>query len=161
MNDSYIIVRFICSHGFIGRAISSWTNSLFDHVEFGTPEGTWIGAHAKGGVQERSADYCDPFRDYTYRIPCSAAKRDELLAWARSKIGTRYNFRDILGLLMHNRTLTNPNRLICSQFVCEGLLTVFGAKQVLNVLPDYTYLVTPEMLHLSPIFVGNLYSRKG
>ena len=161
MNDSYITVRFIRTHGFIGKAISYWTDSLFDHAEFGTPEGTWIGAHARSGVQERPANYCAPFRDYTYHIPCSVQKRNELLAWARSKIGTRYNFRDIVGLLIHNRTLTNPNRLICSQFVCEGLLTVFGAKRVLNVLPDFTYLVTPETMHLSPIFVGNLYSRNG
>jgi hypothetical protein len=33
---------------------------------------------------------------------------------------------------------------------------VYGAAKVLNVLGDYAYLVTPETLHLSPLFVGRL-----
>jgi hypothetical protein len=156
-----IRVRFVADSSFIGRAIRYVTGSLFQHVEFGTPEGTWIGAHSDGGIRERPATYCVPTREYVYEVPCTDARQATLLTWARSQIGVKYNLLDIAGLLFKARFLTSPNRFICSQFCTDGLLMVFGAKRVLNVLSGYAYLVTPETLHLSPIFVGNLVKRKG
>jgi hypothetical protein len=151
-----IRVRFITNDDFISRAICFVTNSLFCHVEFGTPDGTWVGAHDDGGVQERPANYCQPTREYVYEIPCTQQQQDDALAWMRSQIGAKYNFLDILGLLLHNRKLTTPRQVICSQFVSRGLLRFFGAARYLNVLAGATYLVTPETAHLSPIFVGCL-----
>lgn len=155
-----IRIRFIATPSIIGWDIRRLTGSLFQHVEFGTPEGTWIGAHIGGGIQERPADYCKPTREYVYEIPCTAAKQAEALAWMRSRIGTKYNVRDIVGLALQVRSLRSPNQYICSQFCCEGLLRFFGAAAVLNVLPDWAYRVTPETLHLSPIFVGRLVKRE-
>lgn len=149
-----IRIRFVASKGFVGSAIRWVTNSLFQHVEFGTPEGNWIGAHSDGGIQERWANYAVEDLQYVYEIPCTDSQLHTLMAWARSKIGTKYNLLDILGLLIKNRTLHTPNRFICSQFCTEGLLMIFGAGRVLNVLPEYAYLVTPETLHLSPLLVG-------
>ena len=149
-----IRVRFVAGSGFVGSSIRWVTNSLFQHVEFGTPEGTWIGAHAGGGILERAADYANYSRDYTYDVPATDAERDRLLEWARAQIGTKYNYLDIVGLLVKHRRWTTPQRFICSQFCTLGLLEVFGAAKVLNVLGKYAYLVTPEMLHLSPLFVG-------
>lgn len=148
-------IRFVAGPGFVGAAIRRVTGSLFEHVEFGTPEGTWIGAHDDGGIQERPADYAVYTRQYVYEIPCTEAEQDALLSWARARIGTKYDFFDILGLLMQNRTVHSPNRFICSQFCTEGLLVVFGAPRVLNTLADWAYRITPETLHLSPILVGN------
>lgn len=156
-----VIVRFIDSRGFVGGAISRLTGSLFSHVEFGTPDGTWIGAHAGSGIQERPANYCNPKREYVYEIPCTAGAQKALLTWARSKIGTKYNYADIAGLLFQARGLTSPTRMICSEFVTQALLEVFGAAKVLNVLDCWTYRITPETLHLSPIFVGNLKKKVG
>lgn len=161
MTSPVIRVRFVAGPGFVGAAIRRLTGSLFQHVEFGTPDGTWIGAHDDGGIQERAADYAVYTREYVYEIPCTQAQQDSLLAWARSKIGTKYNFLDILGLLIQNRTLHSPNRFICSQFCAEGLLLIFGAPKVLNTLAEYDYRITPETLHLSPIFVGRRVSRLG
>lgn len=155
-----VLVRFIRTEGFVPAAIARITGSLFDHAEFGSPEGTWIGAHAGTGVQERPANYCDPYREFVYGIPCTEAQLSELMAWARLRIGKKYNYLDIAGLLFQDRALNNPNRLICSQFVADGLIRVFGAGRVLNVLPQWTYRITPESLHLSPIFVGNLIKKK-
>lgn len=78
-----------------------------------------------------------------------------MLGWARAKIGVRYNVLDIIGLMFQVRGLRSPGRMICSQFCVDGLLRVFGAGRVLNVLGDWTYRITPETLHLSPIFVGH------
>lgn len=153
-------IRFVASPGFIGSSIRWVTNSLFQHVEFGTPEDTWIGAHIEDGIQERAADYCKPATEYVYEIPCSLKGRDGLLKWARARIGTKYNTADIIGLLFKNRAIHSPNRFICSQFCADGLLYTFGAGKVLNVRPEYTYLITPETLHLSPLLVGNLVHKK-
>lgn len=150
-----IVVRFIKSAGLVSDLIAGATDSLFDHAEFGTPEGTWIGAHDDGGVQERAANYCNPRREYVYSIPCTDEQEASLLAWARGKIGTPYNFEDIAGLLFHSWKLNNPKADICSQFCCVGLLQILGAARVFNVLEARTFLITPEILHLSPIFVGN------
>lgn len=156
-----VIVRFIKTEGFVSDVISALTGSLFDHVEFGTPEGTWIGARDQGGVQERAADYCSPVREYVYEIPSTDEEQIDLLAWARAKIGTPYNFEDIAGLALQVRALNNPKEDICSEFCCVGLLKTFGAERVLNVLENWAYRVTPETLHLSPLFVGNLLRRSG
>ncbi len=156
----YVTVRFIANHTFLSWSIRRLTGSLFSHVELGTPEGTWIGALADG-IKEWPAQYCNPFREYVYEIPCTREQQSHLLAWARSKIGTKYNFTDIVGLLFQNRTLHTPNRFICSQFCTDGLLEVFEASRVLNVRREWAYRITPEMLHLSPLFVGHLVRRTG
>ncbi len=154
-----ITIRFIRTPGFVTSAICFVTNSLFDHVEFGTPEGTWIGAHAASGIQERPANYCQPTREYVYEIPCTQRELDELLRWARQMIGTPYDYEDIAGLLFHNRMLNHPGRDICSEFVYLGLCHI--GIRALNVLPDYAYLVTPEMLHLAPMLIGHLKKKVG
>jgi hypothetical protein len=150
-----ITIRFVDSGGFITAGINWVTNSLWPHVEFGTPQGTWIGAHNPGGWRERPADYCVPKREAIYDIPCTQGMQDAHLQRIRAKIGTQYNRLDILGLLLRNRKLTNPHAVICSQGVTNEALILWGPQRFLNVLPGYSYLVTPEMVHLSPILVGH------
>ncbi len=153
-----LILRFLSSDGFIGHAIDVVTNSLWSHVEIGTPEGTWIGAHADGGVQERAANYCTPVRERQYTIPMSDDQQRAILQFARAKVGTDYNFADIAGLLFHSRILNTPERFICSQFAMECFAA--GGIWLLNVLPQYAYLVTPETLHLSPLLMGRCTLQK-
>jgi len=150
--DDFITIRFIRTPGFVTSAICWVTNSLMDHAEFGTPEGTWIGAHSDGGIQERPADYCKPTWEWVYQIPCTAKQAADLLAHARAQIGTPYNFVDIAGLFLHVRRMTSKSRMICSHF-CFFELDRVGIK-MLNVLPTFAFLVTPETLHLSPVLIG-------
>lgn len=159
--DGKIRIRFIRNKGFTSSAIARVTGSLFSHVEFGTPAGTWIGAHIGDGIQERPANYCSPQLEFVYEIPCTVYQERMILAWARRKIGTKYNTLDIVGLLFQARSVRSPQRYICSQFCTEGLLHVLGASKVLNVLESWAYRVTPEMLHLSPVLVGNRVKREG
>jgi hypothetical protein len=153
--EGKVRIRFIRCGGFISWAIAHVTGSLFSHVEFGTPAGTWIGAHIGDGIQERPANYCTPKLEFVYEIPCTIYQERLLLASARGKIGTKYNTLDILGLLFQIRSLRSSKRDICSQFCTGELLRVFGAAKVLNVLESWDYRITPETLHLSPIFVGH------
>lgn len=152
--DGMIRIRFIRCDGFISSAIARVTGSLFSHVEFGTPSGTWIGAHIGGGIMERPANYCSPQVEFVYDIPCELYQERQHVDWMRSQIGTKYNVLDILGLLFQIRRLRSPKRYICSQFCTDGLLRIFGASKVLNVLESWAYRITPETLHLSPILVG-------
>lgn len=145
-------LRFIKSAGIVSDAITWETNSLWDHVELITPSGTYIGARANGGVEERPADYCTPVRERRYSIPCSPSDSIRILTWAKSKVGTKYNFLDILGLAVHNRKFNDPTRDICSQFVIQA--GTQAAIWLLNVQPDFDYLITPETLHLSPLLIG-------
>lgn len=155
-------VRFIENRGIVSRAIAWGTNSLFSHVEFGTPEGTWIGAHIKGGVRERPANYCHPRRDYRYSIPLPEGKTlAEWLASLRADIGVEYDWLDIVGLAIHDRRLHRPGRVICSEFVARKLSEFYGEGRVMNVARPYFYLVTPEEIHLSPIFAGRLTRKIG
>lgn len=154
-----IIVRFILGQGLVSRGIAWWTNSLFSHVEFGTPEGTWIGAHDHGGIEERPANYSQPVREYIYAVPCSMETQTSALAWMRSQVGkTPYNFGDIGGLLFHVRKwVGSSKRRICSEFVILGLLQFFGAERVLNVLGTSwaAARITPETAHLAAVLVGH------
>jgi hypothetical protein len=156
-----IRVRFITTDGFVSAAIRKVTGSLFSHVEFGTPEGRWIGAHIGDGIQERAADYCKPSREFVYEIPCTDAVQVAALNWMRSKIGTKYNTVDIVGLMLQARSLRSPHNYICSQFCTEGLMYAYGTPKVLNVLAAWDYRITPETLHLSPIFVGQQVKKVG
>ena len=149
-------IRFITERDFVSWAIRRVTFSEFSHVEIVSEDGrSYIGAHSDGGVQERPADYCLPSFERRYAIPCSDAQLEKIMAYARSKIGTPYNFLDIVGLLFH-RNLTTKGRVICSMFVYLAALE--GGIQMLNVLPEYANLVTPDSLHLSPLLVGRSYS---
>ncbi len=147
-------IRFIAERDFISWAIRKVTFSDFSHVELIMDKGTYLGAHAFGGVQERDQFYCQPSFERRYSIPCTQEQKDKIESFARSKIGTPYNFKDIVGLLIH-ANLSSPNKLICSMFVFEALLA--GGIKMLNVLPQYSNRVTPDILHLSPLLIGRCY----
>ena len=157
---AYVTVRFIANHTFLSWSIRRLTGSLFSHVELGTPEGTWIGALADG-IKDRPADYCNPFREYVYHIPCTAQEQAYFLSTARGAIGTPYNKLDIVGLALGLRSVVGKTGKICSWFGADVLIDTFRADRVLNVLPGWEYRVTPETLHLSPLFVGRLVKRVG
>jgi hypothetical protein len=150
-----IRIRFIRTAGSLATVTAWYTGSLFSHVEFGTPTGTWIGARLIGGVQERAADYCKPVVEYTYDVPCTDEQLADHLTWMRSQIGTKYDWTDIIGLALQVRTLHRLHEYICSEFYARGMLRIFGASQFLNVQDSWAYRITPETGHLSPLLVGH------
>jgi len=152
---AFFRIRFITEKGFVSWAIRQVTFSEFSHAEIvSEDQTTYIGAHSDGGVQERPANYCSPTFERRYAIPCTDDQLKQIMAYARSKIGTRYNFKDIVGLFFHHN-LTTKGRVICSMFVHQAAWK--GGLEMLNVLPDYANLVTPDSLHLSPLLIGRCY----
>lgn len=165
---SYAIrLRGIRTRGFVPFAIVRRTDSMVDHVEFGTAAGTWIGAHLSGGWQERPADYCTPVYERYYELPlANAAEQDEWEAHLRSQIGTKYNTLAIVGLALGMRNLfgfglTSLHRKICSQGVTDNMIWKRGAAGWLNIENSLDYTVTPRECLLAPCLVGHLVRKVG
>lgn len=163
----YLLFRFIDGRGFIPRAITLDTNSLFDHTELGVLSNPadynsvtgWLGAHAKGGVAIRPLSYCNPFRDYRYAVPVTQSQYNKALTFAHAQVGVKYDLSDIAGLLLRVRRFHSPSREICSELMLQ--VAQAAGLNPLNVDPPYAYLVTPDMFHLSPIFIGHRVLAKG
>lgn len=147
-------IRFINSNDLIGHGIDYVTNSLFDHCEVITDEG-YLGAHLSGGIQLRPFDYCVPTREMRYAFDISNDQAMLMKEYGDQAIGTKYDGLDILGLALHVRTLYDVHHQICSRFVVDYALA--GGLPLGNVQPEYTYLVTPELLHFSDAFRGKWY----
>lgn len=146
-----LIVRFVTEKGFVSAGIRWVTYSDFSHVELGLPDGTWLGAHASGGVQIRPANYMTPSLERVYALPVSQMYYDLATAYAHAKIGTDYSMGDIARIFFRSRATKSPRGLICSWFVLNVLES--AGLFPLNVQPGYNFKVTPDMLHLSPIFL--------
>lgn len=148
-----LVVRFIFERDFVSKLIGWQTDSLWCHTEALSRDGqSWIGAHARTGVEARKLDWCTPARERRYSIPVTPHQYETAMAWLEAKIGTPYNYGDILGLVLHNRQGASEHEIICS-----ALMTLFlmrAGQTPLNCLEGYAYLITPETLHLSPTFVG-------
>jgi hypothetical protein len=149
-----IKIRFITQSGFVSAMIRKTTFSEFSHTEIELQDGTFLGAHAGSGIQIRPADYCKPTFERRYSLRCTDAQLATGMTFARSKIGIRYDYKDIIGLFFHTK-MGSPSKFICSEFVCDVLINM--GIYPLNVLPKYSYLVTPDTLHLSPIFLRHCY----
>lgn len=158
----YVFVRFINEEGIVSRLIDFNTESLFCHAEFGVPVDpgnrqspmkSYIGAHAGTGIQCRPADWCTPTRERRYAIPETDQVYDWLMAEINSKVGTKYDYLGIVGLALHDRKLHKRGAIDCSGFVYSTCTKV--GIPLLNVEEQFSYLVTPETLHLSSMFLGN------
>jgi hypothetical protein len=67
-------------------------------------------------------------------------------------MGTPYNYTDILGLALHTRIGVTDHEVICSALMLQFMQQ--SGLEPLNCLPQYASLITPETLHLSPLFIG-------
>lgn len=146
-----LTIRFIFDDDLVSKLIGWTTDSLWCHTEALSREGqSWVGAHAGSGVQARPLDYCKPIRERRYTVPAPDA--DAAYMWLDGKVGTPYNYRDILGLALHARIGVSDHEVICSALMLQFMQQ--AGLEPLNCLPQYSPLITPETLHLSPLFIG-------
>lgn len=149
-------LRFIATAGFTSEAIKFVEGtSYIDHAEALNRTSTgYIGAHAGIGVQDLPLDWAKGIVwERRYAIPVTDEQYEAIMGFLESKIGTRYDYADILGILFHDRRIDNPRRVMCSALQYEALCT--GGLAALNVLKEFAHLVTPETLHLSPLLIGH------
>ena len=152
LQPNRLVIRFIDEPDAFSRAITFVTDSLFCHTECLSRDATgWVGAHAGTGVEKRALDWVKPSRERVYAIPVTLSQYQKAHTWLEMQMGCKYNYLDILGLFFHRR-IWSPQRVICSQLMLEFMQE--AGLQPLNVLPDYSALITPETLHLSPLFIG-------
>lgn len=155
-----IVVRFIYEPDMVSRLIGWTTNSLWSHCEALSRDGeSWIGAHAVTGVETRPFDWCKPTRERVYALPVTDAEYETAMGWLEAQVGIPYNYLDILGLAIHVRIGASEHEMICSAcmlaFIMMGGYNVPNGKAALNVQEGFSYLVTPETLHLSPVWIGH------
>jgi len=150
-----LTIRFINTKGIISRLITGETFSLMDHTEGLNRAGdAWIGAHAWTGIEARPLDWADKdiIWERRYEIPCTNEEYEAAMMFMDKSIGIKYNYRGILGILLHDRNATSRDRMDCSDFMLQWLWT--AGKIVLNVRQAESWMITPELLHLSPLFIG-------
>ncbi len=153
-----LTVRFINTTGFISRLITGATFSLMDHVEvMNRARNGWVGAHAGTGVQDRPLNWADKNLIWVrqYDIPSTDAEYERGMAALEASVGTPYNYRGVLGVFLRLRGFTSAGRVDCSQNV-ENVLCAAKGVPPLNVLPQFSWMVTPEILHLASIFIGRM-----
>jgi uncharacterized protein YycO len=103
-------------------------------------------------VQARPLGWCNPTRERQYAVPVTQKAYNAAYDWLETKIGTPYDYRDIVGLILKRR-IWSGNRVICSALMTEFMQQ--AGLQPLNVLQGgWAALITPESLHLSPLFIG-------
>lgn len=149
-----IVVRFIYEPDMVSRLIGWTTNSLWSHCEALSRDGeSWIGAHAVTGVEARPFDWCKPTRERVYALPVTDAQYESAMGWLESQVGQPYNYLDIIGLAFHVRVGASEHEMICS--ACMLRFVMQAGYMPLNVQEGYEFLITPETLHLSPVWIGH------
>jgi hypothetical protein len=151
-----LVIRFIRTKGFVSRAICFVTFSYCDHVEAKNRTGdAWVGAHAGTGIGALPLDWADKDLLWSreYSISCTDEEYERAMSFQEAAIGTKYNYLGCLGVLLRRRKLNNPNRKDCSEHVFELLNETFQLPPM-NVLPAFSWAITPEMLHTASLFIG-------
>lgn len=153
----FLKLRFITESDLISDGIRVLTRGYYSHVEIILSDGSYLGAHDSGGVMIRPWNYTVPTRERRYAVPVFTDQLAQMLDFAHSQVGKPYDKLDILGLVLE-KDLQKAGDWICSELVTAIMQA--GGLFPLNALPDRTNLVTPELLHLSPYFLGNCYYEK-
>lgn len=149
-----LTIRFINASDIVSKLITGDTFSLICHTEGMNRAGDgWVGAHAFTGVESRPLNWCrNKTWERRYEIPVTDEQYDAAMKFMESKIGTPYNYRSIAGLFLHDRRLTNRTRIDCSDLMLQWLWA--AGQTVLNVRSGESWMITPEILHISPLFIG-------
>lgn len=111
-----IRLRFVTAQDAVSDGIRFAEDFAYSHVEAVTPWGTYLGAHADGGVLDRPHDYdkgqftAEKFVDLVDAPP---AREAPFYAFLKGKIGTPYDYEAILGFVSRF-DLHQAGHVICS-----------------------------------------------
>lgn len=129
----------------ISEGICKETRSEICHVDVMAPEGTLIGAHIGGGIQERPNDYEKWGLRIRVTVPASDEQAAAFHAYVRSMIGTPYDVKDILGIALGDSRLHDAGRMICSGFAS---VAIDEKSHIVRVAKDH-WQVSPEELRIA------------
>jgi cell wall-associated NlpC family hydrolase len=155
-NMPNLVIRFVATRTPSGASVRFASMSVYEHVEALSRDCSgWTGAHAITGIEKRPLDWDKHvIRDDRYSLPVTQSQFDAFHDALESKIGVKYNYWLIVGIALHWRwlALLSKGREDCSQLIIWCLQK--AGINPLNTLASYDALITPETLHLSPLFIG-------
>ena len=111
-----IQLRFVTGAAVGSDLIRLYEDFPFSHVEAVTPEGTYLGALAVGGVQARPSDYdrgTATSEKFVTLIDATTDQGDKFYSYLKAKIGTPYDYEAIVGFAAR-ANLHQPGHVICS-----------------------------------------------
>ena len=149
MNEVYIIIAQYYGKSFISKLIRWRTWSKVSHSAALSFDEKWVyEAWHRGGVLKSPWDdqpHTEGTRVDLYKVYCSQEEADRFYAFLESKIGTKYDFRAILGFIFRIR-LAGKFILFCSEYIFTGALQM--PLELLSRIEPHK--VSPGHLDTSP-----------
>ena len=111
-----IRLRFVTTGDLVSAGIRLAEDFPYSHVEAVMPDGSYLGAHADGGVKARPPDYdAGKFtaEKFVNLNDCSATEETVFNSYLQGKIGTPYDYEAILGFVAR-LDLHTAGAVICS-----------------------------------------------
>lgn len=142
-----IKIRFVTCADAISAGIRAFEYGFWaSHAEVVMPEGTLLGAHYDGGVQNRPGDYdAGKFtRELIVPLSVEQSVADKFHAFLRDQLGKPYDTTAILAMLVQ-RTWTDPDSWFCSELVAAALMHCGWFSSSLAISVDH---ITPRDLLL-------------
>jgi hypothetical protein len=127
----HIRLRFVTGNDAVSAGIRYAEDFWASHVEAVMPDGTYLGAHADGGVQARPPTYDTTWTKQLFvDLPCDDCPQFE--KFLRRKIGTPYDVESIIGFVLRLDEHV-PMSVICSALQVLALRSCgfFGTPLVL------------------------------
>ena len=123
-----MILRFVeQEHGIFAKLMGLAQYGLnIEHCEAETAEGTYIGAHLLGGVQEKRPGYDAGFKSETFvNLKATPAQEAEFFSFLRSHLGEPY---DPIAVgyfwgMFSGKNWQDPNAWTCSEFIATALIS--------------------------------------
>lgn len=153
---AFFRLRFVTEDALDSALIRWETRCLYSHIDIVMPDGQYLGARHKGGVAIRPVDYMRPTRERRYAIPVEDNALAAMMTFGMAQVGKPYDDRDIIGMALH----TDWHSADSTAWICSELGMAYplaGGLALLNVLAGYTYRITPDDLHLSPLLIARCY----
>jgi hypothetical protein len=153
-----IRLRFVTCNDAVSDGVRAFEYGFWaTHVEALMPDGTLLGAHAKGGVLARPRDYdkTEFTRELYVSIPATAAQADAFHSFLRAQVGKPYDFLAIAGIALQ-RDWQSENAWFCSELIGSGLaqpdVRVFQphlATEFNHVTPRDVLLIVSSLVDLA------------
>lgn len=123
-----ITIRFVTGADIVSDGIRKFEFGYWaTHAEAVMPDGTLLGAHAKGGVMARQHDYDNGqfTRELYVSMPATAAETDAFHAFLRAQLGKPYDFKAIEAFaaspIVGARDWQTPDAWFCSELQAAAL----------------------------------------
>jgi hypothetical protein len=116
-------IRFVTGHDFASLGIRvAEHDGWCTHVEAVMPDGTLLGAHFRGGVMARAADYDKGIATRQLIVSLDAAhdEEDKFNAFLRSQVGKSYDLTALAGFAL-GRDWHKADSWFCSELIAAAL----------------------------------------